>query len=82
VSIPWALAVSVIVFVAVVGPLWLKLHYKTQGKLIESGQVGKGQVAVDSSELSRLQRCAARLDERIDALESLLDAEVPQWRNR
>lgn len=81
-SIPWALAVPVIVFVAVVGPLWLRLHYKTQWKLIESGQVGEGQVAVDRGELSRLQRTAERLDERIDALESLLDAEVPEWRNR
>ena len=81
-SIPWALAVPVIVFVAVVGPLWLRLHYKTQWKLIESGQVGEGQVAVDRGELSRLQRTAERLDKRIDALESLLDAEVPEWRNR
>lgn len=81
-SIPWALAVPVIVFVAIVGPLWLRLHYKTQWKLIESGQIGEGQVAVDRDELLRLQRTAERLDKRIDALESLLDAEVPEWRNR
>lgn len=81
-SIPWALAVPVIVFVAVVGPLWLRLHYKTQWKLIESGQVGEGQVAVNRDELSQLRRTAERLDTRIEALESLLDAEVPEWRNR
>ena len=81
-SIPWALAVPVIVFVAVMGPIWLRLHYKTQWKLIESGQVGEGQIAVDREELARLQRVADKLDQRMHALESLLDAEVPEWRNR
>ena len=81
-SIPWALAVPVIVFVAVMGPIWLRLHYKTQWKMIEAGQLGDGQVAVDRDELARLQRVADKLDNRINNLESLLDAEVPEWRNR
>lgn len=81
-SIPWALAVPVIVFIAVVGPLWLRLHYKTQWKRLEAGEIGADQIAVDKAELVRLQQIAARLDSRIDALERLLDAELPEWRNR
>lgn len=81
-SIPWALAVPVIVFFAVVVPLWLRLHYKTQWKRLEAGEIGPNQVAVDREEIKRLHHVADRLSTRIDALETLLDAELPEWRHK
>ena len=81
-SIPWALAVPVIVFCAVVVPLWLRLHYKTQWKRLEAGEIGPDQIAVDRTEMKRLQQVANRLSTRIETLETLLDAELPEWRNK
>lgn len=79
-SIPWALAVPVIVFLVIVMPIWLLLHYRTQWARIERDDVGEGQVAVDKTELERLRVVAGRLGERLDALERVLDAEHPNWR--
>ena len=81
-SIPWALAVPVIVFLAVVGPLWLRLHYQTQWKRLEAGELGDGRVAVSKEEIKQLEHIAQRLSTRIEALETILDAELPDWRNK
>ena len=78
----WALAVPVIVFLVVVIPIWLILHYRTaQARLTHTGP-GEDEVVVTKSELVRLQRVAVRLDERIDSLERVLDSEFPEWRKQ
>jgi len=81
-SIPWALAVPVIAFIAVIGPLWIVGHYITMWKRIKSGELGDGQVAVAKSELQRLRDSAEHLDQRLQSLETILDAEFPNWRSK
>lgn len=79
-SIPWALAVPVIVFITVIGPIWIMFHYVTVWKRMKAGELGDGKVAVDRAELEKLSGVAERLEERIQSLESILDAEVPNWK--
>lgn len=79
-SISWALAVPVIIFLVVVMPIWLLLHYRTVWARMKQTGLEEGEVAVSKAELVRMQQVAGRLNERLDALESLLDAEHPEWR--
>ena len=81
-SIPWALAVPVIVFIALVGPLWIIGHYVTEWRRIKAGELGRGQVAVAKHDLKRLRDTADRLVQRIESLETILDAEFPNWRSK
>lgn len=78
-SIPWALAVPVIVFITVVGPLWVGFHYVTIWKRIKAGELSQGQVAISRDELSKLYTVAERLKERMTSLETILNAEFPDW---
>jgi len=81
-SIPWALAVPVIAFIAVLGPLWIIGHYITVWKRIKAGELGNGQVAVAKGDLRRLRDNADRLEQRLASLETILDAEFPNWRSK
>lgn len=68
------LAVPLVIFVLFVLPIWLWLHYSNrQNSATELSQ----------RELQRLQALtedARRMRERIQALEEILDAEHPNWR--
>lgn len=67
------LAIPLTIFVLFVAPVWLWLHYSRQS----------GNTALSDSELQRLQQLtqdARRMRERIQALEEILDAEHPNWR--
>lgn len=79
-SIPWALAIPVVVFITVVGPIWIGFHYVTAWKRIKAGELSGGQVAISRDELSKLHKTAGRLEERITSLETILDGEFPDWK--
>ena len=81
-SIPWALAVPVIVFITVIGPLWLSFHYITAWKRLKAGELSEGQVAVSREELQRLNDVADKLDARIASLETILHDEFPDWKTK
>ena len=81
-SIPWLLAFPVIAFITVVAPIWIVFHYLTQWKRMQAGRLADGQVAVSKAELERLGSLADRLEDRIEALEQALDAELTGWRER
>ena len=81
-SIPWALAVPVIVFITVIGPLWLSFHYITAWKRLNAGELSEGQVAVSREELQRLNDVADKLDARIASLETILHDEFPDWKTK
>ncbi|MEE9273255.1 MAG: envelope stress response membrane protein PspB [Robiginitomaculum sp.] len=55
--------------------VWLKLHYKHKGRSM--GHMTNEQMA----ELERMSRIADMLDQRVNTLESILDDEVPNWRD-
>ena len=69
-----ALFVPTVVFLAVVAPIWIFMHYRSkqqaQGALSEEERL----------ELETLAAQAGRMTERIETLEAILDAETPEWR--
>ena len=64
------LAIPLTIFVLFVLPIWLWLHY--------SNRSGRS----EQQRLAQLADEAKRMRERIQALESILDAEHPNWRDR
>ena len=79
-SIPWALAIPVIIFVGVIVPLWITFHYITVWVRIKKG--GPGTVTLDAEEVAALQKSAQNLEKRLESLETILDAEAPNWRKQ
>ena len=66
----------IILFMLVVAPIWVVMHYRSkrqsQGSLMDD----------ERAELERLSVAAEGMRDRIDALESILDAQTPDWRRR
>ncbi len=63
-------------FVVVVLPMWITFHYITVWKR------ERRQGRVDRSSHKELRAQAERLEERLDAIESILDTDAPDWRSR
>ncbi len=70
------LFVPIVVFLAVVAPIWLILHYATRSSA--SRKISSR----DEALLEDLHDSARRLEDRIHTLERILDADSPEWRNR
>ncbi|MCP4325835.1 MAG: envelope stress response membrane protein PspB [Psychromonas sp.] len=70
------LTVLPILFLVFVAPLWLFLHYKSKR------QVSQGFTEEECEALTAMGEKAEAMRERITTLESLLDHEAPEWRNR
>lgn len=67
------LAVPLTIFMLFVAPIWLWLHYSNR----RSGNDISG---VGEQHLQQLTQDAQRMRDRIRALEAILDAEHPGWR--
>lgn len=65
-----------ILFTVVVAPLAIILHYVTKWK------TAKGLSNEDEKMLEDLWESAQRMESRINALETILDDEVKDWRKR
>ncbi|MGH8460366.1 MAG: envelope stress response membrane protein PspB [Stenotrophobium sp.] len=57
---------------------WLALHYRDRKRQLES-QRQLNNMPADTNELSAL---AERMEQRIESLEKILDAEAPGWRQK
>ncbi|WP_440873866.1 envelope stress response membrane protein PspB [Thalassotalea sp. PLHSN55] len=66
----------VIIFMVVVAPIWLVLHYRSKG------QVSQGLSEEEYIQLSELSELADKMSDRIQTLEAILDAETPDWRSK
>jgi phage shock protein B len=66
----------VIIFMVVVAPIWLVLHYRSKG------QVSQGLSEEEYIQLSDLSEMADKMADRIKTLEAILDAETPDWRSK
>ncbi|MDX2369778.1 MAG: envelope stress response membrane protein PspB [Colwellia sp.] len=66
----------VIIFLVIVAPIWLVLHYRSKG------QVSQGLSEEEYIQLSNLSETADKMADRIKTLEAILDAETPDWRNK
>lgn len=67
------LAIPLTIFVLFVAPIWLWLHY---GRQNSDARLSQG----DLQRLQQLTGDAKKMRERIQALEDILDAEHPNWR--
>jgi len=65
-----------ILFVLIVLPLWLYLHYSTRWRQ------AKVLTAENENSLSEFTEITNRLQARIDNLERLLDVAAPEWRKK
>lgn len=66
----------IIFFLAVVAPIWLVLYYRHKGKQRNSF------TEVDQRQIETLTKTGNQLEERIRILESILDSEHPDWRQK
>ncbi len=70
------LFITGILFVVIILPIWLCLHYA------RSKRVHRLLAREDRQELRNLEEKAEDMADRIEALESILDSETPKWRRR
>ena len=70
------LMAPIIIFLLVVAPIWLVLHYRSKR------QISQGLTEEEYIQLSELSELADKMADRIKTLEAILDAETPDWRNK
>lgn len=74
--LPEFFIVPAVLFLVFVAPLWIIMHYRSKRR-------SEGMLTEDErTELERLASSAEAMRERIETLESILDAETPDWRRR
>ncbi|MBT8085551.1 MAG: envelope stress response membrane protein PspB [Woeseia sp.] len=66
--------VALIVFIAIPAPLFIVLHFITKWK--QSRELSGG----DENMLEDLWQLSIRLEDRMEALETIIDNELPGWR--
>jgi phage shock protein B len=65
-----------ILFLAIVAPIWIIAHYTTRWKATKALSTDEEQL------LEELWKSSERMEQRINALERILDAEVTDWRKQ
>jgi phage shock protein B len=70
------LFVPTILFLVIVAPLWITMHYRSVNRSSRSLS------QEDRESIERMLATVDRLSERIGTLESILDADHPQWREQ
>ncbi len=70
------IVVPIILFMVVVAPIWLVLHYRSKK------EVSQGLSEEEYIQLSDLSEMADKMSQRIQTLEAILDAETPSWRSK
>ena len=69
-----AIFVPVIVFLVIVAPIWIILHYKSIARTSDGLSSG------ERVELDDMIDVANKMAARIETLEAILDVENPDWR--
>jgi phage shock protein B len=70
------LFVPIVLFLVIVVPIWLILHYATRNS------ASKRLTSKDEALLEELHESARRMEDRVHNLERILDADSPEWRSR
>ena len=65
-----------LIFLIFVAPIWIVMHYRAKNRAQAS------LTQDERNELERLARAAEAMRKRIETLESILDADSPEWRRR
>ncbi len=71
---------GLILFVLFVLPIWLLLHYRSRSKHLSPPPEITALRVETYEDLVELARIAERIEHRLDAVETLMDAENPRWR--
>ena len=71
-----AIFVPIIVFMVVVAPVWLVVHYRSKTHLVH------GLSSSERADLDEMIETANKMAARIETLESILDVESPGWREK
>jgi phage shock protein B len=71
-----AFGIPLMMFMIFVAPIWVIMHYRSKRKISE------GLSDVELNQLNDLSRRAEKMADRIKTLESILDAESPDWRRK
>jgi phage shock protein B len=71
-----AFFVPVVVFLVIVAPIWLVLHYRAKGRAAGS------LTQVERADVEDLIQAANKMAGRIETLEAILDVETPGWRDK
>jgi phage shock protein B len=66
------LEVPLILFLVVVAPIWIIAHYTTRWRMAKSLS------PEDEKQFAELWQIAERMEQRIDSIERILEAEEPQ----
>lgn len=75
-EIVFLIVLPIIVFMGLVAPIWLILHYKSKK------QLNQGLSQEEIRTLNDLAKQAEKMADRIQTLESILDSESPEWRSK
>ena len=73
-NIALAFMVPLVVFLVIVAPIWIIAHYVTRRRAL------KGLSEDDQQVLAELYGIADRLENRMQSIERILDAESRDWR--
>ena len=79
-TVPWALTIPVILFVGLIVPIWMIFHYVTKWIRMRSDKSAAS--TAENEDLRALARTAELLEQRLDSLETILDADAPNWRKK
>ena len=71
-----AIFVPVVVFMVIVAPIWIVLHYRAKAR------TGDGLSAGEWAELEDMIDVANKMAARVETLEAILDVESPGWREK
>lgn len=71
-----AFFVPVVVFLVIVAPIWIIFHYKSKSNIVNGLSAG------ERAELDEMIEVANKMAARIETLESILDVESPDWREK
>jgi len=71
-----AFFVPVVCFLVIVAPIWIIFHYKSKSNVVD------GLTASERAELDEMIEVANKMAARIETLESILDVESPEWREK
>ena len=66
--------VPMVLFLVIVAPIWIIMHYRTQRQRDEFS------AKRDDMDNEELRAYAEKLEQRLEALETILDAEAHGWR--
>ena len=71
-----AFFVPVVVFLVIVAPIWIILHYKSLARAADGLNAG------ERAELQEMIQVANKMAARIETLEAILDVDTPGWREQ